>query len=137
MTITRALIVREPWISLILGGAKTWEMRSWQTRIRGSIALIRAGSMSVVGVTEIVDCRGPLSETEMNAAFEYHRIPANHMPDAISNKWVNALILRGARRLSREIPYKHSSQVKWVTLDQSVRNALESVAYPQPITILA
>jgi len=35
------LIIREPWISHILSGAKTWEMRTTPTRYRGPIGLIR------------------------------------------------------------------------------------------------
>ena len=36
----KALIVREPWIDLILDGHKTWELRTQPTSIRGRIALI-------------------------------------------------------------------------------------------------
>jgi len=37
----KGLIIKEPWISLILSRKKTWELRSRDTRVRGRIALIR------------------------------------------------------------------------------------------------
>ncbi|MBD8246954.1 ASCH domain-containing protein [Xanthomonas campestris] len=40
----KGLVIDEPWISLILSGQKTWEMRSRATSIRGRIALIKKGS---------------------------------------------------------------------------------------------
>ena len=52
----KALIVDEPWISAILRGEKTWEMRKTGCNLRGSIALIRKGAGHVVGVAEVTDC---------------------------------------------------------------------------------
>src|SRR5947209_18338036 len=49
----KALIIREPWIGHILSGAKTWEMRTSKTSLRGRIGLIRKGSGVVVGVADI------------------------------------------------------------------------------------
>jgi hypothetical protein len=40
----KGLVIDEPWISLIISGEKTWEMRSRNTVVRGRIALIRKGS---------------------------------------------------------------------------------------------
>ena len=51
----KGLIIREPWIGMILAGRKTWEMRSRQTPYRGRIGLIRKGTGMVVGIAEIVD----------------------------------------------------------------------------------
>jgi hypothetical protein len=50
----KGLIIKEPWISLILSRKKTWELRSRDTRVRGRIALIRKGSGTVIGVAELV-----------------------------------------------------------------------------------
>jgi hypothetical protein len=51
----KALIVREPWIDLILDGHKTWELRTRPTSIRGQIALIRQGSGQIEGVVNLAD----------------------------------------------------------------------------------
>ena len=40
----KALVIDEPWISAILLGVKTWEMRRGVCNLRGPIALIRKGS---------------------------------------------------------------------------------------------
>ena len=45
----RALIIKKPWIDLILDGEKTWEMRSRKTKITGWIGLIEQGSGLIVG----------------------------------------------------------------------------------------
>lgn len=54
----RALIIREPWIELILSGRKTWEIRGTATSVRGRIGLIRARSGLIVGTPEFVGCEG-------------------------------------------------------------------------------
>ena len=53
--IEKGLIIDEPWISMILRGSKTWEMRKTITKIRGPIALIRKGSKQVVGTADLVE----------------------------------------------------------------------------------
>jgi hypothetical protein len=57
----RALLIRRPWIDLILGGQKTWEIRGARTAIRGQIGLIASRSGTVIGVCDLVDCVGPLT----------------------------------------------------------------------------
>lgn len=57
----RALLVREPYVSLLLTRRKHWELRGLPTKIRGRIGLIRSGSSFLVGECEIADCLGPLS----------------------------------------------------------------------------
>jgi hypothetical protein len=69
----KGLIVDEPWISLIISGKKTWEMRSRNTLVRGRIALIRKGSKAVVGVAEIVRTIPKLSQSELRANVIKHR----------------------------------------------------------------
>ncbi|RLE61173.1 MAG: RNA-binding protein [Thermoprotei archaeon] len=43
MTLIRALIIREEYINMILSGKKIWEIRKFNTNIRGPIALISRG----------------------------------------------------------------------------------------------
>ncbi|MGL1404420.1 ASCH domain-containing protein [Vibrio parahaemolyticus] len=63
--VTRALIIRKPWIHLILAGLKTWEMRSTKTKIRGTIALIEQGTGLIVGLANLTDSLEPLSHAEL------------------------------------------------------------------------
>jgi hypothetical protein len=56
----RGLMIREPWISQILMGRKSWELRGTATRIRGRLALIRSGSGLIFGECNLDDCIGPV-----------------------------------------------------------------------------
>ena len=57
----RALLIRHPWIDMILGGKKYWEIRGSRTSVRETIALVPSGSGTVIGVCDVVDCVGPLT----------------------------------------------------------------------------
>lgn len=52
----KGLIIKSPYIELILEGKKTWEIRGSRTNIRGTIGLIKSGSKKVFGEVDIVDC---------------------------------------------------------------------------------
>ena len=115
----KALIVDEPWITAILSGQKTWEMRKGVCKIRGPVALIRKGSGHVVGVAEVTDCRPPLTTPTAYAAAEsLHRIPPARQERAFADGWRTPWVLAGARPLSRPVPYRHpSGAVIWVNLE--------------------
>jgi hypothetical protein len=119
--LTRALVIDEPWIGLILSGQKTWEMRSANTKIRGLIGLIRKGSGHVVGLAELVDCRAPLNSEEYARHETFHRIPPERQAGAISGGWTKPWVLAKARPLRQSVPYRHPpGAVIWVTLDPEV-----------------
>ena len=88
----RGLIIKQPWIELILSGKKTWEMRSRPTHIRGKIGLIEQGTGLIVGEVEIIDClrhRG-ISRTQ---AFYNHLVErVNHTILRMENS-VSELVL--------------------------------------------
>lgn len=119
---------------MILDGAKDWEMRSQWTNIRGWVALIAkkergAKQTKVVGVAQIVDVLGPLSEEEMRRQVEHHRIPLDELD--MLKRYRTAWVLRGARRLLAPVPYHHrKGAVTWVRLDPEVQTRLKSVAFP-------
>lgn len=113
----KALVIRSPWIELILSGQKTWEMRSRATRIRGPIALIKAGSGLVVGTAEISDCLPALNEAEMRAHQQHHRIPESEQASAMANRWTTPWVLSKVHALKDPVPYQHpSGAVTWVEL---------------------
>lgn len=114
--ISSGLIIDEPWIGKILRGEKIWEMRSSHTRKRERIALIRKGSGLVVGVATIEDSRGPLSEAELIANHEKHRVPPH-----LLGKWNHAWVLANVASLRKPVPYRHrAGAVKFVNLDADV-----------------
>ncbi|GGE44896.1 hypothetical protein GCM10011391_24670 [Pullulanibacillus camelliae] len=53
----KGLIIKSPWIELILAGKKVWEIRGSNTTIRGLVALIKSGTGTIVGEVTIVDSR--------------------------------------------------------------------------------
>ncbi|OYT87915.1 MAG: hypothetical protein CFE46_11980 [Burkholderiales bacterium PBB6] len=118
--VTSAIVIAEPWISMILRGEKTWEMRSRTTNKRERIALIRKGSGVVVGVATIADCIGPLSDDQIELNQYKHRVPTSDI-----GKWRFAWILREIRLLDVPVPYAHTAgAVIWVNLDDAVQREL-------------
>ena len=104
----RSLIVRKPWIDLILDGKKIWEMRSRPTKIRGRIGLIEAGSGLVVGECDIYSSK-KIPDKFMEICKYLHL--TNHR---IHNyRW--AWGLWNPIRYKTPIPYKHpKGAVIWV-----------------------
>jgi hypothetical protein len=122
-SVTTGLIIDEPWISKILSGEKRWEMRSKRTTKRERIALIRKGSGTVVGLTSIVDCKGPLDDEEIVKTFREHHVPLDGI-----GKWRYAWVLDDTTRLETPIPYEHrSGAVTFVTLDPRASLAIDRV----------
>jgi hypothetical protein len=115
--IVRALIVREPWISVILEGGKTWEMRSKRANIRGRVGLIQQGTGAVVGVATLVDCLSPISREAYASYHQRHAIPPNMQEECVQRGWVIPWVLQATERLTAPVPYKaKSGQQDWVTL---------------------
>lgn len=136
----KGLIIREPWIGLILSGAKTWEMRSRPTTIRGTIALIRGGSGLVCGTAELVDSLPALTNEQMRANQHLHGIPEADLDAAVSKGWNTPWMLQNVRRLDPPVSYIHpSGAVIWVTLPELItketqkRPDVAPEARPEPI----
>lgn len=122
--ILKAIIIREPWIGLILRGEKTWEMRSKRTKETGLVGLIRKGSKHVVGIARLTGCLPPLSAHNYAAMEHLHRVPPPEQPGALARNWVYPWVLSDAQPLKRSIPYNHSSQVTWVDLEPEVERQI-------------
>jgi hypothetical protein len=126
MTITKALIIDEPWLSKILNGEKDWEMRSTNAKHRGLFGLIRKGSGKIYGVANLSNVSGPYSNEQLAAHLKHHHVGA----DMIENpdyKWRYAWELKDVRKLEKAVPYQHKSgAVTWVTLDDAAVSMLNS-----------
>jgi hypothetical protein len=127
--VTRALLIRHPWIDMILDGKKTWEIRGSATSVRGTVGLVPSGSGTIVGVCEVVDCVGPLTAEE----YTKNAKKAGMRPSEAKLGWYRqtyARVMAKPRRLSRPLPYRHPpGAVIWVRLDDSVeRGILKEVA---------
>jgi hypothetical protein len=122
----KALIIREPWITHILAGRKTWEMRTAPTKVRGRIGLIRKGSGMVIGIAELVDSLPPLNAAGLAAARDRHAIPAEMDAEALQSGWLCPWVLRNAGPLQHPVPAgQKAGQVIWVLLADSTTAAIE------------
>ena len=77
------LIIQQPWISLILDGHKTWEIRGQVcNKPPGEtvyLALSGAGGV-VLGCANFVRAHGPLTAAAYGAAAERHRVAGSALP---------------------------------------------------------
>lgn len=122
----KALVVRQPWIDLILSGQKTWEMRSYFSWHRGVTGLIEKGTGTVVGTANFCDALERLSSEELEATYEYHRIPKGELRQALDKNWVFPWVLQDAKPLVHPVPYKHTSGGSWVTLTDHETDAVRA-----------
>lgn len=121
----KALIIKQPWIDLILAGKKTIEIRGSKTNTRGPIALIASGTGQVIGTCQVDDSINLLecqniadivvkSCVDEKTLMEFYKKP---------NGWV----LSNAKRLKIPVKYKHPmGAIIWVTLENSVVNEIVS-----------
>ena len=137
--IGQGLVIAEPYISQILSGDKTWELRSRQTTKRGPIALIKKGSGKIVG-TALLSGVGPKLELGSFAKYySKHRFP-NEKARSPDFKWWVPWILDDVVKLDVPISYNHpSGAVTWVNLDPVVceRIARTYDFYSQPKSTLS
>jgi len=121
----RALLIRHPHIDKILDGQKTWEIRGSRTAIRGTIALIASGSGTVIGVCDVVDCIGPLTQDE----FRKNAARAGMRKSEAQLGWYRqtyAWVLANPKYLKKPVPYEHpTGAVIWTTLDRSVERRIQ------------
>lgn len=118
------LLIRSPWVELILGGSKTWEIRGNRTTKRGCIALIKSGTGCVTGVVELVGVVGPLSLSELKSnAHKAGFAPSDvtRLPYRNTYAWV----MENARPLCKPVSYSHPyGAVIWVRLPNNVQAAV-------------
>src|SRR4051794_25840066 len=117
----KGLVIREPWIGLILTGRKTWEMRSKPTNVRGRIALIRARSGLIVGTALLTSSERALTRRDYMAYCDRHAIPEASLDEVLEHGWVYPWVLDDVRVLAEPVPYSHQSgAVTFVTLASSL-----------------
>jgi hypothetical protein len=122
----KGLIIREPWIGMILTGRKTWEMRGRQTPYRGRVGLIRKGTGMVVAVAEIVDSLPALDPAGFRAARGRHGIPPEKDLEVLQAGWICPWVLSGTRILAHPISAAQKpGAVTWVRLSLDVISEIE------------
>jgi hypothetical protein len=118
------LVIAEPWVSRIVAGEKSWEMRSRSTGVRGRIGLIRKGSKTVIGVADLVGVLPKLSRSELIENVPRRRVPASEIGEDF--KHAPAWVLEHVWPLRDPVPYRHPpGAVIWVNLDPEVAELIE------------
>ena len=118
----RALIVREPYITHILQGRKTWEIRCSNCNIRERIGLIRSGSGFIVGTADIIDSKGPLSDEEFRTNYSKHLVPPDYLNEfrqRCKRKQLYAWVLANPNWLPKPVQYEHRRGLQiWVRVPE-------------------
>ncbi|GEN52382.1 ASCH domain-containing protein [Halobacillus faecis] len=119
----KGLLIKEPWIDMILNGEKTWEIRGTNTKQRGTIGLIKSGTSQVFGTVEIADSL-PLTTPVYEKSTGLHGIPeedCQQMPYKRTYAWV----LQNPVLYEEPIPYTHPlGAVIWVDLDKAMKEEI-------------
>ena len=119
----KGLIVRSPWIELILEGKKTWEIRGSNTSIRGKIALIKSGTGKILGCVDIVDSK-KISLSDYHNSINYHCVE-NAKQFSLYYKNTYAWVLNNPMKFDVPITYIHpKGAVIWVNLDNIYFNSV-------------
>lgn len=97
---SHGLVIREPWIRLILAGEKTWELL-------------------VVGEAQVQTVHGPLAAPDLERHADRHRVTADQLL-ALSYPQVYAWELAEVMAYPTPRPYDHPrGAIIWVKLDRS------------------
>ena len=125
--------VREPWLSRILDGSKTWELRSMTTSKRGFIGVGTDGE--VHGTVHLLDVKlvgirkGRNNVCPEDSKQDFWLRPENldkHGCDAQTlckfgwrSNFLYAWVVDRPQLLAQKVPYIKSSSVTWATLNDS------------------
>mmetsp|Transcript_159133 Transcript_159133/g.296548 ORF Transcript_159133/g.296548 Transcript_159133/m.296548 type:complete len:718 (-) Transcript_159133:58-2211(-) len=111
-----ALVVKKPWVDLILAGHKTWEIRGTSTHRRCTICLAQSGSGKLVGEVRIIDCV-PLRLEDLPQHVEKHCIQDFTI---VKYRRIYAWVLQDAVRYEEPLSYTHpQGAITWVKLNTS------------------
>ena len=104
------LIIQEPWISLILDGKKTFEIRGrFCTKQKERIYLALSGGGGIIlGSAMFVRCHGPFSRDEYADASGRHCVAGSALPYGLSTY---AWELASPVRFNTPVPYHHKHGV--------------------------
>jgi len=127
ISIEKGFVIDDPWIRMILGGKKDWEMRSTLTNHRGWFGLIRKGSGLVVGLAFLERTSGRYDNEQLLIHIQHHKVPENHFRETGYN-WRYAWHVSNVIKLDNPVRYNHKSgAVTWVKLDVPVSDELAKI----------
>jgi len=121
-----ALIVKEPWATMIVTGEKTLELRTMRTKKIGKeIYIAKAGTKTLIGKVTIENCR-PLTNDECHL-FEYKHKAKGIYP----NRTVYGWFLTNPIQFHHPISYIHPRGAQiWVKLDPQTLYSNQATTIP-------
>ncbi|MBU8543410.1 MULTISPECIES: ASCH domain-containing protein [Roseomonadaceae] len=130
---TSALVIVEPYASLIVSGAKTLELRSTTSHKVGQvIGIIAKGTGTVIGVVRIDDVIGPVTRDELDELRHQHLASAEDL--AAHPTWRFGWRLAGAIRFQHPVPYQHPMGAQtYVTLSTTEALAVHLAMAPADV----
>lgn len=109
----KGLIIKSPYIDLILIGKKKWEIRGHNTSVRGKIYLIKSGSKKIYGEVDLIDC----IELDLKKYKEYCLKVHGENKFDLPYKKTYAWVLENPVLYEEPVSYSHPiGAVIWVNL---------------------
>lgn len=111
------LMIRDPYITEILCRQKCWELRSFSTKVRGRLGLIKSGSGHIFGEVLLATVLGPLSFDKLSKSWEIGPTDTLQLTarealpyiDKQGNSKTYAWVFEDAICYQEPIPYTHPS----------------------------
>lgn len=136
--VAKGLVIREPWVDLILTGQKTWEMRATSPSWRGWFGLIRKGSGEISGIARLANVERPLSPDEMVQTFDKHHIPEAMIRSGEVAKWTTPWSLADVQVLRRPVRYRHPyGAITLFTLEVETSDAIAAQLDGSPTVVMS
>jgi hypothetical protein len=105
LVVTMASGSGKPYAEMIVDGEKTWEIRRFDTKVRGEIGIVDKDAR-LLGIVEIVDVKGPFEPKEI-AKYQYHKSTLGMLEGYSRNfnqgKPLFVWVLANARRFGKPI----------------------------------
>lgn len=112
----RAFRVLEPYASWIVEGKKTWELRTYPTKVRGRVGVVSGGRL--LGTVEVTGTRGPLSEEELRQSQDRHLADPGFLHRYARGRPLYAWELARAQKFAEPVPLSgKAGQQTWLRLD--------------------
>ena len=110
----KGLIIKSPYIELILEGKKKWEIRGKRTNVRGKIALIKSGSKKIYGEVHLTNCIEIGLDEYNEYCFDLYGRKEERLPYKKTYAWV----VENPKIYDSPVDYIHpKGAVIWVNLD--------------------
>ena len=108
------LVVKPPWIDLIMSGQKTLELRGAATRKRGCIGLVESGTSTLYGLADLINVV-PLQRETLKSSYLLHRVSDTSQ---ISYKNIYGWQLNNIRYFANPFKFNYpQGAVVWVKVD--------------------